>query len=343
VEISVKALRQWQLWAQHLTSPVPPQQAASDLCGLQAQYAANALHSLRLRSESTNISGFVKAWTLRGTLHLFPVADLPLYLPDAGGIESIFDTGYGKWLYDGHCSVSKERMLFFARLVADALSDAPVSREQLRALCRDGGMTEEEEERVFSGWGGVIRLLAESGVLCVSAQVNRAYCRCPALPAVSKEQAHLELMRRYVTHYGPVTLHDAMYFFRWPQKNIRQLLEQLDCKALICQGHTYYYKVQPDFLPPIPRCVFLAGFDPLMLGYEKKESPYLPAQTIKQIFNNTGIVFPALLVDGQVKGKWKEQPKRIEVTLFDDLNKIQTRAMERECARLWPEKPLKLL
>ena len=84
MEISVKALRQWQLWAQHLTSPVQPRQAASDLCGLQAQYAANALHSLRLRSESTNISGFVKAWTLRGTLHLFPVADLPLYLPDAG-------------------------------------------------------------------------------------------------------------------------------------------------------------------------------------------------------------------------------------------------------------------
>ena len=50
-----------------------------------------------------------------------------------------------------------------------------------------------------------------------------------------------------------------------------------------------------------------------------------------------------VMVDGQVKGKWKEQPKRIEVTLFDDLNKIQTRAMERECARLWPEKPLKLL
>lgn len=339
MEVSRKELQQWQLWAQHLTEQTDSLAVGSVLCGLQAQYAANALHSLRLRSNSTDITSFVKAWTLRGTLHLFPAKDLSLYRSDTG-VEGIFHTDYGKWLYDGHCQVSKERMLYFAKLVADNLSDAPLSRDALKELCRANGMTEEEEERVFSGWGGVIRLLAESGVLCVSADVNRAYLLCPDLPDIPREQADAELLRRYVTHYGPVTLHDAMYFFRWPQKKIRILLDGLQAKTLTCNGRTYYYLVQPEGPPPIPRCIFLAGFDPLLLGYEKKESLYLPPEHLKKVFNNTGIVFPSLLIDGQVKGRWKEQPKRVEITLFEPLNKTQTQAVRRECRRLWPEKQL---
>ncbi len=342
MEVSRKELQQWQLWAQHLTSPTNSLTAASHLCGLQAQYAANALHSLRIRSESAVVNSCVKSWTLRGTLHLFPTSDLPLYVPYTG-VEGIFDTDYGKWLYDGHCAVSKERMLYFAQLVADALSDTPISRDALKMLCRTNGMTETEEERVFSGWGGVIRLLAESGVLCVSAHVNRAYLRCPTLPAFPREQAETELLRRYVTHYGPVTLHDAMYFFRWPQKKLRTLLAGLNAEQLTCDGRTYYYLLQPVPLPPLPRCVFLAGFDPLLLGYEKKESLYLPPEHLKKIFNNTGIIFPALLIDGNVCGKWKEQPKCVEITLFESLNKTQMGALEKESSRLWPAKALKIL
>ena len=94
MEVSRKELQQWQLWAQHLTAQADSLTVGSDLCGLQAQYAANALHSLRLRSDSTDTTGFVKAWTLRGTLHLFPAKDLPLYRPYTG-VEGIFHTDYG--------------------------------------------------------------------------------------------------------------------------------------------------------------------------------------------------------------------------------------------------------
>lgn len=342
MEVSKNELQRWQLWAQHITQPTDRLTVGTDLCGLQAQYGANALHGLRLRSGSDDTEGFVKSWTLRGTLHLFPASDLPLYVPNTG-VEGIFDTGYGRWLYDGHCHVPKDRMLFFARLVAGALSDTSVPRDVLKDLCREEGMTEDEEERVFSGWGGVIRLLSESGVLCVSAGVNRAYLRCPELPAASQEQAERTLVERYVRHYGPVTLHDAMYFFRWTQKKLLELLSSLPVQTLTCQGRTYFYLAQPEALPPMPRCVFLAGFDPVLLGYEKKESLHLPPEHLKRIFNNTGIVFPALLVDGTVRGRWKEQPRRIEVQLFEPLNKARQKALEAEAARLWPEKPLKIL
>ena len=58
-----------------------------DLCGLQAQFYGNCLHALRLRcgkapDEDILRTSAVKMWTLRGTLHLIALDDLPLFLYD---------------------------------------------------------------------------------------------------------------------------------------------------------------------------------------------------------------------------------------------------------------------
>jgi len=339
VEITLRELKQWRLQAQYLTEKADASAVAGNLCGIQSQYAANALHALSIRSNNADMTGLVKSWTLRGTLHLFPAKDLPLYLPE--GRCDFFDTPYGKWRYGHGCEVTKERMAFFADVVQASLSDSPVTRDQLKETCRAAGMTAAEEPWVFDGWGGVIRMLAESGRLCLSARENRAYIRCPAFTPMDAAQARAELLRRYLNHYGPVTLHDMMYFFRWTQREIRQLLTALSPKTILCQKQTYYYIEEPAVLSPLPRCLFLAGFDPLMLGYEKKENPFLPPEHLKQVFNNTGIVFPTLLLDGTVRGKWKEQDKFIALTAFENWNKTQTAAVEKTARPLWPDKPVK--
>ena len=341
MEITLRELKQWRLWAQFLTEKGDPEAVAGGLCGIQSQYAANAAHALAIRSKNANLSALVKSWTLRGTLHLFPAEDLPLYLSE--GRCDFFDTPYGRWRYSHGCEVSKERMAFFADVVREALSDAPITRDELKSLCRERGMRDTEEPWVFDGWGGVIRMLAESGHLCLDARKDRAYIRCPAFLPMDQAQAKTELLRRYLTHYGPVSLHDMMYFFRWPQRDIKQFLSELAPGAACCQGQTYYYYLkEPDVLPAIPRCLYLAGFDPLLLGYEKKESPFLPPEYLKKVFNNTGIVFPTLLLDGEVQGKWKEHPRRIEVTAFTDWSSKQMEVLGKTAATLWPEKPLKL-
>lgn len=61
MEITLKELRQWRLWAQFLTQTAPAAEVASGLCGIQSQYAANAVHALRIRSENVDIKGFVKS------------------------------------------------------------------------------------------------------------------------------------------------------------------------------------------------------------------------------------------------------------------------------------------
>ena len=76
-----------RLHNQHLLSPGAD--PAGDLCGLQAQFLRNAVHALRIRTDAPDVSAMVKTWTLRGTVHLLPERDLPLYIRHCGGAEDV--------------------------------------------------------------------------------------------------------------------------------------------------------------------------------------------------------------------------------------------------------------
>ena len=56
----------------------------------------------------------------------------------------------------------------------------------------------------------------------------------------------------------------------------------------------------------MPDCLFLAGFDQLMLGYLKTESIFLAKEYIRGIFNLSGIVMAPILLRGRVAGRWKQ-------------------------------------
>ena len=114
------------LAGQHLTVPADALTAAGDLCGIQSQFYPQALHALRIRGGTGETAGLVKSWTLRGTLHLFPERDLPLFL-HAGRTPFLrpCDTLAG----DG--VVSEARKAYFADCVRERLSDGPALRETL--------------------------------------------------------------------------------------------------------------------------------------------------------------------------------------------------------------------
>ena len=86
-------------------------------------------------------------------------------------------------------------------------------------------------------------------------------------------------------------------------------------------GISYFFIPTP--LPKLrpPRCLFLAGFDQLMLGYEKTCSLFLPGEHIRDIFTRSGMVRPAILVDGTVVGWWNLKNRRLKITLFSPADK----------------------
>ena len=62
----------------------------------------------------------------------------------------------------------------------------------------------------------------------------------------------------------------------------------------------------------------------------------LPPEYLRGIFNLTGMVFPALLIQGVTAGRWKLQPKALQLTAFRQLDAREREAVREEADRLFP-------
>ena len=327
---------------QYLIVPADKLTVVRDLCGIQSQFMVNAMHSLKIRcsdySEDTVKNGLVKNWTVRGTVHVFAEEDLPLFIHCNNGRDYRRNEwhGYTFWNQRDNWALTPERQKFLADIILEALDAGKRSRDELKVICRDRGMTAAEEESMFEAWGGGLRELCERGFMNYVVQEKKAYCLSPQFIPIPEEEAMLEIARRYFTHFAPATIHDAQYYFHTTAANVKKWISQLPVKSAECGGRTYYYiENGKTYHCDLPKCLFLAGFDQLMLGYEKKESLFLSPENIRGIFNLAGIVMSALMVDGKVVGKWKKKDRKLTITLFEKISEKNVGTVKEKAGTLW--------
>lgn len=309
--MTLEEIKLRRLAGQHLLAPTNTQTVVKDLCGVQAQFLSHALQGLSIRCPEVNTDGLVKSWTNRGTMHLFSADDLPLFLHKGRThflrpVDTLESDAY----------ISADRKAYFADRIVDAIAQGIDEREALKTVCEKAGMTDNESQSLFDPWGGTIRALCEAGRICHKVQEKKAYQLCPAFEPMEKEPARLELAKRYFTHFGPATIKDAAYFFGATQAEIKSWLKQLPVTETTLDGKSYFYINNSLSADELPACLFLAGFDQLMLGYEKAESLFLTKEHMRDIFNLAGIVRPAILVNGNVVGWWNLKNRKLKITLF---------------------------
>ena len=309
--MSLDEMKIRRLAGQHLLVHADTQTVVKDLCGLQAQFLGLALHGLSIRTDNVNTDGLVKSWTNRGTMHLFSIDDLPLFLHEGRThflrpVDTLESDAY----------ISADRKAYFADLIVDAVAQGTDERDALKVVCEQAGMTESESQSLFDPWGGLIRALCETRRLCHKVQEKKAFQLCPEFEPLEEETARLELARRYFTHFGPATIKDAAYFFGTTQTQVKAWLQKLPVSETKLDNKAYFYIDNGVPSGGLPECLFLAGFDQLMLGYEKTESLFLPKEHMRDIFNLAGIVRPALLIDGNVAGWWNMKNRKLTLTMF---------------------------
>ncbi len=340
--MTLQELKQIQLYRQHLTNRSDKTTVLKDLCGVQAQFMVNALHSLKIRcndyDDETVGCGLAKNWTVRGTVHVFAEDDLSLFIHCNNGKDYRKNDwhGYRFWSQRDSWSLTPERQKYLSEIVLSAIANQPYTREELKEICRTAGMTELEEESMFMPWGGGMRELCERGFLNYIVQEKKAFCLAPEFVPIPEENANLEICKRYLTHMAPATISDICYYFKCNQKQAKAWLSRLPVKTIYIENAEYFYLGELDCnYPEIPSCIFLAGFDQLMLAYEKQKSLYLPAEYIRGIFNLAGIVMPSVLLDGVVCGKWKKTKGKLEVFRFRDLTATEEKKIKTSAEDLW--------
>lgn len=343
IAMTTEEIKIRRLANQYLISPGEKHTVIRELCGFQAQFMANALHAMKLRcsgfSPESAASGLVKNWTIRGTVHVFSEEDLPLFIHCQNGKNYRLDTWYGYYFEKTKIYIlTPERQKYFSHMILEALQNGPLTRDHLKEICRENGMTPNEEAAMFDSWGGGIGELCRRGFINYVVDEKKSYCLSPPFIPVPEEEANLEIARRYFTYFAPATIKDAMYYFHATKAQVMDWLAALPVKSAECGGKSYYYiENGRTYRDNIPECLFLAGFDQLMLGYEKKESFFLPPEHLRGIFNLAGIVMPAILLHGRVVGKWKKSGGRLQLTLFESTGESARRSVRNAAEQLWDD------
>ncbi len=344
--MTVTDLKQLRLYRQHITSPTDKMTVVRDLMGVQAQFTVNARHALRIRSaeilsEDDWGMGLCKNWTIRGTVHVFDPADLGLFQCDEARYRSRDFRGFV--FRDGTWAMTPARQAYWSEKLLSYVDSGISAREDLKAVCCADGMTKAELDCMFDPWGGGIRDLCERGFLCHVVQEKKAFMPAPPYTPMGEAASHTVLIQRYLTSYAPATLRDMHYYFGWTQAAIRSLLQQLPVSVISVGGRDcFFLGALPGDCPDIPACILAAGFDPLMLGYEKKDSIFVPENALRGIFSLQGIVAAPILIDGTVRGKWKYKDGKLTCDTFVPFPAREKALVEAEAVR-WFGVPKRIL
>lgn len=300
----------------HLLEKTDRATVVSDLMGLQAQFANNPKYALQIRAadydEETWGEGLVKTWTFRGTLHAVRREELGLYL-SAVGVKETWDD---RWDLDPALKPHWAEQL--CSWIAADITQRSALKEQARA----SGMEPEVLKKVFHGWGGLLRDMCSRGMIAYAPGTGKEFVPCFDVEFMDRRTARQEVIRRYFQTFGPATFTDCAYFTGFRQREVAELVEQagLPLRSITHQGREYYYLNQLPSTGQILDCLFLAGFDQLILGYRER-SRFLDEEDKTKVTTNTGIVFPTILLRGRLRARWKKERRRLVITPFRPLTK----------------------
>jgi len=132
------------------------------------------------------------------------------------------------------------------------------------------------------------------------------------------EECTVELVRKYIEHYGPVTREDIVYwsFLRQDQVDpaLDALKKELTTENLRSRGEYFSFGEDSGEAVDPPSVVILPEFDSLMMGYKDK-SRFLSQERVKNVFGSFAAVNRTILLDGFVAATWKRKKNRAGLTV----------------------------
>lgn len=322
-------------------------QAVRDLCGVQAQDAAAAALSVRARRAGLALSdiesarledrSIVRTWMMRGTLHLVASEDVGWLLALLAPYFIRSNRGRRAEL-----GLDEETGARGVRILRDLLERrGPLTRAEIREHLASHAIPAAGQATIH-----LISLAALQGLLCYGPQQGKE----PTFVLLDgwveqganlpEEQALSELARRYLGAYGPAAPEDFSTWSGLPLGKARQAWAQLSTQFIevkIGGAPAYMLKEQSGWLdqvlPGPPVVNLLPAFDTYLLGYRSRDLA-LDLKHASRIFPGGGILHPALVVDGQVTGRWKIKRLRdhIEIILepFEALASEVRQGLDRE-------------
>jgi hypothetical protein len=156
-------------------------------------------------------------------------------------------------------------------------------------------------------------------------------------PAWSSEDGYAELVRRWLTTFGPGTTTDLKWWLGSTVGAVKHALARLDAvEVSLDRGATGW--VLPDDLdegePVEPWAALLPVLDPTLMGWKERDF-YLDPDHVPYLFDSNGNGGTTAWWDGRVVGCWvQDDAGVVRVVLREDVGEDGAAALETEAERL---------
>jgi winged helix DNA-binding protein len=319
-ELSWAQVHAFRLAGHHLATRAPKAdmvRVTGDIGGAQAQVMSAAELPLAVRTESsiTDVrkalwqeKSLVKTWLMRGTLHLVPSRDLPLYTAAMTGSWMKMRPGWLKFFGLTEAEFGK-----IFDIIGGALNGEPMTREEVAALAGKG-QPARVREWLKSGWGGFLKPAARAGLLCFGPSRGQTvtFVRprdwLGAWREVEPDEALAEVARRYLRAYGPATRQDFRFWWGHWSGVAGAAWAGLEGELVTVSVGGWRAQMLASDLERLPApskgsVQLLPLFDPYLMGCASRDHLFDPAHRSK-VTRTAGWISAVLLVDGRVEGTW---------------------------------------
>jgi hypothetical protein len=345
-ELTWEQVHSFRLTRQHLMHRAPKKDLArvtGDIGGAQAQVMSAAELQVAVRVDCTVEDlrkalwidkKLVKTWLMRGTLHLVPAEDLPVF---TAAMSSHLVRSPASWLK--YTQLTEREFTDVIQAIGDALDGQALTREELIAKVGKG-RSERIQIALKSGWGGLLKPVARKGMLCFGPSRGQSVTFVQPRQWLGRwremdsESALVEMGRRYLRAYGPATKDDfARWWGNWPgigKAAWTGLAGELVPVTIEGQRADILAADLDAIMTaqPASGVQLLPGFDPHLMGHSSRDHLF-DAQYRWRVSRIAGWISPVVLVDGRVVATWSHQAsKNVLVVSVSPFRKLAQTAMK---------------
>jgi hypothetical protein len=338
----------------HLAVPAAssPADVVRAMCGAHAQVLSAGEVSVALRLDGatrTDVQkalwedhSVVKTFGPRGTVHLLPADDLPLWT----GALSALPKGPAAPAYMRLTDDQRDEVI---AAIGAALADDDLTVDELseQVVARTGSWAGELVMPAFQvfwpRWRQVIPDAANAGMLAYGPNRGRKVTysnphRFTPFQPMDGKEALSALLDRYLRSYGPATPEQFAKWLSTSTAFVRNLFDGLPevdlegSRAWLAEGDT------PMTDKPATGVRLLPYFDAYGVGSHPRDLLFPGRASTRALAGGQAGNYPLLLVDGIVAGVWHQRRsgRKLQVTVepLSTLSPTRLRALDAEVDRL---------
>ena len=215
-------------------------------------------------------------------------------------------------------------------------SGKQLTRDEISTALKKAGIVADGQRL-----GHLVMHTELDAIICSGARRGKQFTyalldeRAPLARTLERDEALMELVKRYFTSRGPATLKDFAWWSGLSMAEVQRGLEMVESglEHRVVDEQVYWYAASASGKKDAsPTAYLLPNYDEYVVGYTDRSAIYDESQNHKLDARGNFLFQNTIVIDGQVVGTWKRTLKKkeviVELSPFEKLTKVEIQAVD---------------